>query len=265
MSHKTSPARVEAFFRALGETGNRTIAAERARVSQSWVTLHRATDPDFAARMVAALAEAKASFDKLRTNGGSLKPAAGWGSIDGEELVVRGTRGRRTQIARARLKQWTPRTEARFLAALAACCNVKAACRAVGMSQAAAYNHYARWPDFEKRWEAALEEGFERLELALFDHAGRAFAAVDYPPDMAMPPVTFDQAIQLLGLHQSRVHKIGKRPGRKRHYARTSEEVFESLAHKLDRVEKNIRAGGASDPVAARRELDRGARIVRGG
>jgi hypothetical protein len=261
MTRKTSPGRVEAFFRALGETGNRTIAAERARVSQSWVTLHRTTDPAFAARVEAAIAAAR---ERLRA-ATSAAPAATWRAQAGEELVVRGTNGRRTQIARARLKQWTPRTEARFLAALAACCNVAAACRAVGMSQAAAYNHYARWPDFEKRWEAALEEGFERLELALFDHAGRAFEAVDYPPDMAMPPVTFDQAIQLLGLHQSRVHKIGKRPGRKRHYARTSEEVFESLAHKLDRVEKKIRAGGTSDPAAARRELDRGARIVLGG
>ena len=91
MSAKTSAARREAFFRALAETGNRTIAAERAKVSQSWVTLHRAQDPEFRARMAAAVAGAK---DRLRA-GGVAAPPSGWGSLDGEELVVRG--GRRSR------------------------------------------------------------------------------------------------------------------------------------------------------------------------
>ena len=43
-------------------------------------------------------------------------------------------RGRRVQIARARVKQWTPRVEDRFLATLAATCNVKAACAEVRMT-----------------------------------------------------------------------------------------------------------------------------------
>ena len=47
MSRKTSPARRAAFLKALSETGNQTIAAERAKVSRSWVQLHRSTDPAF--------------------------------------------------------------------------------------------------------------------------------------------------------------------------------------------------------------------------
>ena len=47
MTAKTSPARRAAFMAAVAATGNRTLAAERARVSPSWVTLHRATDPAF--------------------------------------------------------------------------------------------------------------------------------------------------------------------------------------------------------------------------
>lgn len=35
MTAKASPARIEAFFQALAETGNQTIAAERAKVSRS--------------------------------------------------------------------------------------------------------------------------------------------------------------------------------------------------------------------------------------
>ena len=51
MTKKTSKARTGAFFKALSETGNQTISAERACVSRSWVTLHRSTDPEFKARM----------------------------------------------------------------------------------------------------------------------------------------------------------------------------------------------------------------------
>jgi len=262
MTRKTSPARVEAFFRALAETGNQTIAAERARVSRSWVCLHQSADPDFRARMVTAIDAAKA---RLRAQATGVGPDAKWRAQDGEELVVRGTNGRRTQIARARLKQWTPRVEARFLKALSACCNVKAACRAVGLSQASAYNHYARWSDFAKRWEAALEEGYLRLEMALFDHAGRAFEVRDYEPDIPIEPMTVDDAIRWLGLHQARVHKIGKRPGRPWRIRRTADEVFESIARKLDRVAQWQERKEFGDPAASRRTLDRGAKIVRDG
>jgi hypothetical protein len=261
MTRKTSPARVAAFFRALGETGKQTIAAEAARVSRSWVSLHRATDPDFAARMAAAIASAR---ERLSAHATGVRPEAKWRAQAGEELVVRGTNGRVTQIARARLRQWTPRTEARFLTALAACCNVAAACRAVGMSQASAYNQYHRWPDFEKRWEEALKEGYLRLEMALLENAGRAFDPVDYEPDMPIEPMSVDQALTLLRLHETRVHKLGKPRGPVRTSPRSSEEVFASIAHKLDRLEAKLRAGEEPDPAAARRTIDRGGRVVRG-
>jgi hypothetical protein len=267
MAEKMSPARRAAFMAAVAETGNQTIAAERAKVSRSWVVLHRRTDPAFRAELDAAIATAKARFDTLRADGSDMTPAAGWRSIQGEELVVRGGNGRLVQVARARPRQWTPRVEARFLAALASCCNVKAACRAAGLSTAAAYRHYHRWPDFEKRWNAALEEGYMRLELALIENAGRAFAAVDYPPDMPIEPMTFDQAITLLHHHQLRVHGAGKQQGVRRAWRpRSSEDAFASLAHKLDRMEKRLRAKEAGDPAADpganQRALARGARIV---
>ena len=42
-----SAARKAAFFDALRATGNQTLAAEAAKVSRSWVCLHRAQDPEF--------------------------------------------------------------------------------------------------------------------------------------------------------------------------------------------------------------------------
>lgn len=262
MAHKTSPARVEAFFRALGETGNQTIAAERARVTRQWAQLRRKADPDFAARMAATIAVAREQLRAAR----ALEPTgAAWRAQAGEELVVRGSGERLIQIRRARLGDWTPRLEARFLAALAACCNVSAAARAVGLSVSAAYQHYHRWPDFERRWEEALKEGYVRLEMALLESAGRAFEPVDYPPDVPIEPMTVHQAMTLLAQHQARVHKIGQRPGRTRRYARNPDEVFESLARKLDRLAHKLTAEAAPDPAGARRDLDRGAKVVRGG
>ena len=259
MSHKTSTARRAAFFAALAETGNQTIAAERARVSRSWVHLHQSTDPAFRAQLDVAIATAK---ERLRSGAAGVKPMAKWREQAGEELVVRGTNGRRTQIARARLKQWTPRVEARFLAALASCCNVAAACRAVGLSPAAAYYHYHRWPDFEMRWRAALEEGYLRLEMALIETAGRAFEAVDYPPDVPIEPMSFDQAITLLKVHEERVHRTGKPRPHWRKHERSSEEAFASLAEKLDRLARVEQRRAAADPAADARAVAEGMRIV---
>lgn len=164
MARKTSEARREAFFRALAETGNQTIAAERAKVSRSWMALHRAQDPEFRARMEAALLEAG---NRLETGPESVRPPAGWGSLDGEELVVRGSNRRRAQIARARLRQWTPGVEVRFLRVLAATCNATAACAEVGMSRESAYLHARRWPGFRQRWDEALAIGYLRIEAGL--------------------------------------------------------------------------------------------------
>jgi hypothetical protein len=47
VTRKFGQARRDVFLATLREAGNRTLAAERVKVSQSWVTLHRWSDPDF--------------------------------------------------------------------------------------------------------------------------------------------------------------------------------------------------------------------------
>jgi hypothetical protein len=257
MSRKTSAARREAFFRALAATGNQTIAAERAKVSRSWVTLHRAGDPAFRARMEAAVAEAKARFDRLDAEGGDMAPASGWGSLDGEELVVRGTNGRRTQIARARVKQWSPRVEDRFLAVLAATCNVKAACAEVGLSAASAYNHRHRWVRFAERWDAAVETGYVRIQLALLESSGTMFGNRELPPEVPIPPMTAEQAIHLLHMHKNQVHGMGKRPGKHWRRPRTLDEVRDSILRKLAAIETARREAEAPTVSAGTRAADR--------
>lgn len=239
MSAKTSPARRRAFFAALAETGNQTIAAERAKVSRSWVTLHRTSDPAFRAELEAAVAAAKAALDERGAAGGGVGPPGRWRQERGEELAVRGTNGRWTQIARARVRQWTPRVEKRFLDALAGCCNVKRACAAVGMSVNGAYGHRKRWPDFMRRWDEALAMGYDALEAAVVAHAGRTFDPEEAPddeldPQLPLGPITVAEAIKLLQIHRYRVHGVGKPLRRPR--PRTLDEVRGSILRKLEAI-----------------------------
>jgi len=110
MSAKISAARKAAFLKALAERGNFTLSAEKAKVSRSWVLLHRKADAAFDAACREAVAAAKARLGAHPER----RPPSGWGHLDGVELVVRGTNGRRVQIARARLHQWTPRVRTGF-------------------------------------------------------------------------------------------------------------------------------------------------------
>jgi hypothetical protein len=243
MSAKISRQRRTAFLRALSETGNQTIAAERAKVSRSWVCLHRSTDAAFDAACRAAIEDARRLLEALPANRvGSPhappdptsplppiasrrvppSPAKGggartWRYHEGVELVVRGTGGsgggKRVQIGRARVKQWTPRAEARFLAVLAATCNVRAACAEVGMWPPSAYNHRKRWITFAEAWDRALLDGFSALEAALveagcnlFSKRGRAADEDETAgPELRIVAMTAEHALALLNLHKRMV------------------------------------------------------------
>jgi hypothetical protein len=216
VTRKFSQARRHAFLAALRATGNQTLAAERAKVSRSWVQFHRSEDPAFRAAVALAVDEAKA----MLCQGQGERDGNGAGYAHGAELVVRGTGGagggKRVQIARARLKQWSPRVEERFLEALAGTCNVKAACAEVGLTAASAYNHRRRWPAFARRWDEAIGLGYILLEFALIEAAGNIFSG-DEPvvpgPAGVVRDLTADQAIHLLHMHKHQVRGIGKRPG----------------------------------------------------
>jgi hypothetical protein len=232
MSAKTSARRRDAFLTALAQTGNQTLSAERAKVSRSWVTFHRSTEPGFDAACRAAIDAARdalraAAGDDPSTGAGravsGCKPATGLTYLDGIELVVRGTGGAalgprpggglRVQVARARTRQWSPRAEERFLTALTATCNVKAACAEVGLSPASAYNHRLRWPRFAERWKAAVEIGYCQLEFALIEAGCNLLSGEGVPEVAPLTGMTFSQAIHLLQMHKHAVRQLGRRPG----------------------------------------------------
>jgi hypothetical protein len=234
MLARMSERRRSAFLKALEACGNQTLAAERVCVSRSWVCKERGLNPGFDAECRRVIASARARLGSAEGN----RPPEGWGHLDGVELVVRGTKGRRVQIARARAGQWTAASEDRFLEVFAATCNAQAAYLAAGKSKGSAYAHRKRWPGFDRRWGEAEAMGYGQLEEALCERGENRFSAPDLPsgvPKPAIPAMTVQEAIQLLRLHQYQVRETGRKPGRWRR-PRTLEELRPEILRQFSAI-----------------------------
>jgi hypothetical protein len=234
MSAKTSKARTQAFFTALAETGNQTISAERAGVSRSWVVQRQAADAAFRTEMDVCVATAKTRLADEQAN---QAQELGFDS-DGVELVMRGCNGRLNQIARARVGQWTPRLEARFLGMIGKSCNVTAACRMLGVSPASAYYRRKAWPRFAERWDEAIALGTMQLEYALVEQACNFLDGVEPDYNAPMADMTAEQAILLLSLY-----KKSSEPERRhrnwRYRRRSFAEVRASIERKIAAIERH--------------------------
>lgn len=155
------------FLRALRRTGNATMAAEEAGIARKAIYQRRARNPDFAAEWDAAVAYAQA---QLATDGAAA--ARGDSAIStGGEFTVRASRGRTMQVRRAPRGLLTAKGEQTFLAHLAATANVRLSAAATGIGWSAIYARRARSARFAAAMADALEQGYERLELALLANA----------------------------------------------------------------------------------------------
>jgi hypothetical protein len=241
VSAKITATRRAAFLKALAQSGNITVSAERSGVSRGWVLEARKCDPEFDAACAAAI---EACAEALARHG-AMKPPKGWGHLDGMALVVRGTGGsgggKRVQVARARAGQITAGVEDRFLAALEDTCNVQAAYREAGVSKGAIYTHRKRWPAFERRWQAALEEGWVRLDFLLLECASNPMSTLEQKARAS-------QALHSAHMHKYQVARIGRRPGG---WARPPS--IEDVAAKIIRkAEQMKRADSISEEKKAR-------------
>jgi hypothetical protein len=183
-----STAQDLAYLRALAETGNATLAAERAGVSRTWAYKRRERD---------------ARFDRLCREAASQAKA---------RLRVR--------VNRDRKGGWTAALERRFLAALAATRDVPLALLQVGISAPSAYRRrmarrmggsfHPSQPNecFAARWREALadDEAFAEAQwvatmICLLD--GEAV-----PPDLPVQTIGIGDVIRL---HE---RSLGVRRGR---------------------------------------------------
>jgi len=72
---------------------------------------------------------------------------------------------------RLQAPQWTQEKRAQFLEELAQTANVVRSARAAGMPDYKAYRERRANPEFRAKWDAALDEGFDKLELLLLERA----------------------------------------------------------------------------------------------
>jgi hypothetical protein len=209
------------FLKALAETGNQTLSAERAKGVAILGDAAARVRSGVRCRRARGMSRLRAQ-EQLRQDGeaeaGTRPLSPKWRYMDGHELVVRGTGDgiggrRRVQVARARVKGWNPRTEERFLEALGATCNVRAACAAVGLSVASVYNHRYRWPAFARRWDETASFASERIQNAMFQAGANLYSSETVPVDVAITEMTADHAIQLLR-HFVAAPRPGRRAGR---------------------------------------------------
>lgn len=199
-----------AFLAALRRTANVTLAAEAAGQTRKTFQKRRARNPDFATDWDAALAFAQAQLAAGRDAGAEAPGGKGAGG----EYCVRGSRGRSVQVRRAPKGLLTPAGERRFLASLAATANVRLSAEAAGVHWSTLYARRRRSAEFARQMEAALAEGYERLELALLAHAEASLrpdgsavddwhAVTDVPEPLER--MGFRDALQLLGYRRRNI------------------------------------------------------------
>lgn len=238
------------FLKALRRTANVTLAAEEAGQTRKTFQKRRARDPDFAAQWDAALSFAQA---QLAGGSGATPPAGDAAITAGGEYSVRATRGRRLQVRRAPKGLLTVAGERRFLAHLAATANVRLSAAATGIGWNAIYARRQRSAEFARAMAAALDEGYQRLELALLDNAirslrpdGEALEAWETQLDETDPltRMTPQEALLLLGYRRPEIVEGHAHAGFPVPRA-TREEAEARLNRELDKMERRLKRDGA--------------------
>ena len=137
-------------------------------------------------------------------------------------------------------KQWSDEAEEEFLDCLAASCNVSWSAGQAGVAHTTVYRHRRLRAEFASRWQAALEQGYARLEMGLIEAANDSLAGVKFDEKRPIPPMTYDQIIRILGAHAASV-KGGdrKKPGWQAQ-PKPLEEMRESIIRKVEAI-KNAR------------------------
>jgi hypothetical protein len=206
-----------AFLRELRRTGNVRLSARTVGLKYSTIQHRRRQHPAFAARWDAAIVFAQARFDRQGRHGPTARTNAGTGgnrTAGGEPVIVRRNDGK-LQMRAAQPGKLTRQCEQAFLSALSATANVRLSAAAAGAGGAAFYRRKRNDPAFAREWRLALEQGYERLETALLASAAPASHEDDgwrhnEPPDL--PPMTVNQALQLMYLHQKEARLLAEPP-----------------------------------------------------
>lgn len=167
----------------------------------------------------------------------------GWDKAGGR-AAPKGSRVRigptgREQRVRSSGWQWSDEAEEVFLDTLAASCNVSLAADAAGFSTPTVYRQRRLRADFAEKWQAALAQGYARLEATLIETANASLTAVDFDATRPIPRMTVEQAMNLLRAHRNEVlDKARGTPGRNPRL-RDIAEVRASILSKIAAIERH--------------------------
>lgn len=237
---KTPLAWRRAFLRELARSGNAMSAARACGVHQSFPYQHRRRNAAFALSWDRALERAREALsprpstackagaqDELPAEqaGGDLPqpsakptetPASAGDQVTRKRAkwakrpilrpneLVRGSKTGKCRIVRVATGRWSARVEATFLAELTATANVSAAARAAGVSLPCVYMRRKLWPAFKAEWEAAVAEGFARIETLVVCAATTTLDPEPLPPRAwEEPRMTMDQALMVWRTHRA--------------------------------------------------------------
>jgi hypothetical protein len=153
------------------------------------------------------------------------------------------------KVVRSTGARWTEAAADMFLDRLAASCNVMLAADAAGFRVETVYKHRREDPVFAQRWQAALEQGYARIEMALVRRAADAMEGLAPDPATPIPEMTVDQALKVLSRHRASVEGRGRgRRGWTR--PRSLDEVSESILVKLEAIARiaPLAAPASSEP-----------------
>jgi len=261
------------FLERLAMSGNVRLAAREAGVKYGTIQHRRSVSAGFAQEWAATAAAVQArlhlaggtrgpeerggSFDRLRMSGEALRTRGG------EPVVVR-TRGGKLQVRLAHPGKLTHAAEQAFLYALSATANVRLAAAAVGASARAFYRRRRENPAFAREFRLALRMGWQRLEAAAMaaaeagSHADDRWRQCDALAPI--PPLSWDQAFQLLCLHDRSVNRGWEEPNRRRRRGESDEAHVERL-RAMWRAEKGLEAEAEAVRRAERYEETGGWRL----
>jgi hypothetical protein len=236
---RTQALQNRAFLKALRRTANVRLACRELGLKYGTMQHRRRTHRAFALRWDAEVAagQARLAGRRGRAHPSPSHSAAPSGSLPlpqggeglfrtrgGETVVVRLKSGA-LQVRRAQPNKLTREAEQAFLAALSVTCNIALSAAAVGAAEAAFHRRKRNDPGFAREMRMAIERGYLEIETALLSsHLAESHEHDDWrgnePP--AVPPMTVNQALQLLYLHQKEARLIAepdyirRRPGESR-------------------------------------------------
>lgn len=254
------------FLERFALSGNVRLAAREAGVKYGTIQHRRKRHSAFAQAWEAAAVAVQARLHLAGGKRGPEAPARRGGNPlrtrGGEPMVVR-TRGGKLQIRLAHPDKLTKAAEQAFLRALSATANIRLSAAAAGASAAAFYRRRKRNPAFAREMRLALKTGWERINAALListlpeSHQHDRWRRGEWPQ---LPPMTVDQAMQLLHLHEKSVHQRWEEPHRRRRRGE-SDEVYSDRLQAMRRAETDLEAEEEALRRAARFEETGGWRL----